>query len=258
VAESPWVDGLEVSYDYEAVQMLVRYLPAQDAPGPDELQTEFGSGLPLAVRFVPDESLKGFTLEAVVQGGRDLNLVDGGAECTAGFTAFRNGSRGVLTADHCNDAIIYVNSPNVLSRNPATAANGAVDIVFHRTKSEEGHSTNAQFRATSRDGAGDRTVQANANSPINTVACHWGRGTGESDSCATVDQVNTCVSLGSIFGCGADRTNDDVSTRMDSGGPWFLGSTARGTHMGSVIGQHSYFTRQSRVADHLNATILTN
>jgi hypothetical protein len=199
--------------------------------------------------------------ETVVQGGRDAYYDFGGMGwiqyCTLGFTAALNGDRGILTAKHCPSNLRYNNLSGVISTNPTNAtdaANGEVDLQWHRTLTGNGHSTNKQFRAISTDPIYDRTVTDVANGGIGTVVCHWGFATGY--DCSEIADVDTCTELSSIVYCGIDVTNTDVSTGGDSGGPWFYGTTARGSHSGGAEAVASYFTRIGRVANNLGATVL--
>jgi streptogrisin C len=255
-------------YDHERHVLRLQYAPV----GGTQLSTlgsvfqkaltagTIGGQLPIDV--VPElDGDRVAKTEATVQGGRDLNLASNGdAECTAGFTVVRYGNRGVLTARHCPDALKYGTTSGIISTNPGVSPNDAIDFQFHRTLTENGHSTNAQFRATSRDASGDRTVLDVANAPMGSVVCHWGRTS--TYSCSTVADTDTCKTFYIGSGvwhqyCGLDVTEDDVSAPGDSGGPWFFGSTARGGHTGGD-GVESYFTRIGRVAVHLDATVLQN
>ena len=139
---------------------------------------------------------------------------------------------------------------------PPQTANETIDFQFHRTLTENGHSTNKQFRATSRQESGDRAVSAVANAPIDSVVCHWGRTTGY--SCSTVADTDTCQTLSGQQFCGLDISDNDISEGGDSGGPWFFGNTARGGHTGAFSGVESYFTRIGRVQNALDATVLQN
>jgi streptogrisin C len=250
-------------YDHERRVLRLQYAPVAGTQ-PNTLGSvlqkaltagTIGGQLPIDVVLEVDVDRAGVT-EATVQGGRDLDLTSGAPHCTAGFTALRNGNRGVLTARHCNDALIYGNTAGVISTNPAQTANDAIDFQFHRTLTENGHSTNKQFRATSRQTSGDRTVTGVANAPIDSVVCHWGRTSGY--RCSTVADTDTCQTLSGQQFCGLDVTDDDVSEGGDSGGPWFFGNTARGGHTGAFSGVESYFTRISRVQSALDATVLQN
>jgi streptogrisin C len=253
-------------YDHERRVLRLQYAPV----GGTQLST-LGSvfqkaltagtvGGQLPVDVVPElDGDRVAVTEATVQGGRDLNLASNGdAACTAGFTALRYGNRGVLTARHCPDALKYGSTSGIISTNPGVSPNDAIDFQFHRTLTENGHSTNMQFRATSREASGDRTVLEVANAPMGSVVCHWGRTT--TYDCSTVADTDTCRTLyiGTVGHqyCGLDVTADDVSAPGDSGGPWFFGSTARGGHSGALDFVESYFTRIGRVQVHLDATVL--
>lgn len=250
-------------YDHERRVIRVRYAPVDGTP-PTTLSSVLHEALTmgtiagqLPIEVVPelDVDLIAVT-EITVQGGRDLNLVGGAAHCTAGFTARRNGNRGVLTARHCNNALVYGNTPSAISRNPAQTGNPSFDLQFHRTLTGNGHTTNKQFRATSRQASGDRTVTAVANAPMDSVVCHWGRTTGR--SCSTVAATNVCRAFSDgVTRCGLDVTEDNVSAGGDSGGPWYFGNIARGIHTGGGGGE-SLFTRIGRVNRHLDATVLQN
>ncbi|MDW5327882.1 hypothetical protein [Plantactinospora sp. KLBMP9567] len=94
-------------------------------------------------------------------------------------------------------------------------------------------------------------MTAVGNAPMGSVVCHWGRNSGY--RCSNV--ADACRTLSGHRYCGLDVTREDVSTGGDSGGPWFLGNTARGGHSGASEGVASYFTRISRVRARLDATV---
>ncbi|UYM05633.1 S1 family peptidase [Solicola gregarius] len=223
------VDG---ATDDEVAQVL-------DAGLADAAQGRPYQRLPVGVVLDRDDSREPSVTEATVQGGR--NLFRGGSRsCTAGFTARRHGNRGALTARHCPNRLEYRNRRGIISRNPAQTSYNAVDLQFHRTLRR--HSTNRQFRHSRND---DRTVRRVANAPDGSAICHWGGTTGR--SCTYVVNQDTCEVLSGHRYCGLDVTRDDVSAGGDSGGPWFLGTTARGTHSGGNAGNASFFTRVGRL-----------
>ncbi|WP_158853340.1 S1 family peptidase [Saccharothrix deserti] len=262
-ARSDVIRSAGTSYDHERRVLRLQYASV----GVTQLSTlapafqaaltagTIGGQLPIDVVLERNEAQVGVT-EATVEGGRGLTLANGSAHCTAGFTARRSGNAGVLTARHCNNALEYSNNPGIISTNPSQTANDAIDFQFHRTLTGNGHSTNKQFRATSRSTRDDRTVLAVANAPMNSVVCHWGQTSGY--SCSEVADTDTCHTLSGHRYCGLDVTDDDVSSGGDSGGPWFLGATARGGHSGASDGLASYFTRIGRVRNDLDATVLQN
>ncbi|CAM3338417.1 S1 family peptidase [Kibdelosporangium persicum] len=209
-----------------------------------------GGQLPVDVVIERDDADVVVT-EAVVKGGRSLTA-NGEHRCTSGFTARRAGNTGVLTAEHCTNALRYLNTSGVISTNPRRPANDAIDFQFHRTLTGNGHSTSKQFRA----GSEDRTVTGVANAPLDSTVCHWGQSTGY--SCSRVSMIDNCHMVSGHRYCGLDFTYDDISAGGDSGGPWFLGNTARGGHTGARDGQFSVFTRIGRVNRHLDARVLQN
>lgn len=193
-------------------------------------------------------------LMTTVQGGRPLT-VGPQLECTAGFTAVRNGNAGVLTAKHCANDVNYNFEPNVLTfgAGASDAPNGMIDLQFNRTLAP--HSTNSQFRATGRTSADDRTVTQVANPTVGGIVCKWGEVTGY--NCTTVQGVDFCV----VFDydiharCGLASTVSPIIAPGDSGGPWFFASTARGTTTGGN-NSTSYFTQIGRAKTYLDASVL--
>ena len=257
-------------YDHERRVLRLQYALAEgtqrntlDSVFQDALNAgTIGGQLPIEVVPELDVDLAGVT-EATVQGGRDLYLASNGdPECTAGFTVRRYGNAGVLTARHCANALKYGPTSGIISTSPGQTPNDAIDLQFHRTLTENGHSTNRQFRATGRSESGDRTVAAVANAPNGSAVCHWGRVS--TYRCSNITAINECRTYtDGMTRCGLDITEADVSDCGDSGGPWFLGNTARGIHQGANgqcggVGTHSILTRISRVQRHLDATVLQN
>lgn len=207
----------------------------------------FGGELPVPV--VLEEMPTDLRTEIIVQGGRPLDLASGLPACTAGFTASRNGNRGVLTARHCANNLRYNGVAGIISTTPGVPDRDNVDAQFHRTLTENGHTTNRQFRAQGTSGDLDRTVLDASNAPEGSRVCHWGRTT--TYACADVEDPQACSTTteGDRF-CGLVITDEDVSAGGDSGGPWFLGNTARGIHHGATSGA-SYFTRVSAIRSSL-------
>ncbi|MFB6724393.1 S1 family peptidase [Kribbella sp. NPDC056345] len=259
-ARSDVIRSARTRYDHEQGVLRLQYAPvggAQLSALDSVFRTALTAGtiegqLPIDV-VLERKDAPARVPEAVVEGGRALTWSNR-AHCTAGFTAVRAGAKGVLTARHCNNVLEYRNVAGIISTNPTQTASTTIDLQFHRTNS--GHSTNRQFRATGRTADGDRTVLEVANAPINSTVCHWGETT--TWSCSSVADTDICDGSGSDRACGLDVTDDDVSAGGDSGGPWFFGATARGIHNGAADGAASYFTRISRVHQHLNATVLQN
>lgn len=199
-------------------------------------------------------SSAGINFQASVQGGRSFSFPygSGTGECTTGFTAVRNGNQGVVTARHCesdNGNIFYRGESGVLT--DGAAASGA-DIRFLRTLA--GNTTSSMFHAGDSD---DRVLQDFANAAKGTTIFGYGRTTGY--RAGVVTKVNQCLS----GVCGLDYVDTSDSTNSqsgDSGGPWFVAYSARGTHTGvlTTSSSTSLVTRIGRVANDLDATVKTS
>ena len=191
---------------------------------------------------------------STVQGGRPLCL-GGSPDCTAGFTAVRNGNRGVLTAKHCPNTLTYMGEANVITfgAGASSAPNGMIDLQFYRTLSP--HSTNAQFRATGMSSGDDRAVTQVGNPTVGSPVCKWGHTSGY--GCSSVAEVDVCVtySTDGKARCGLARSASAIIQPGDSGGPWFYSSTARGI-TAATNASYSYFTQIGRASTYLDATVL--
>lgn len=218
----------------------------------DSLARKYAPGL-REVQVVHDDS-DPIELMTTVQGGRPLTIGHN-LECTAGFTAVRNGNRGVLTAKHCANDVSYNFEPGVLTfgAGASDAPKGMIDLQFNRTLSP--HSTNGQFRATGRSSADDRTVTQVANPTVGGPVCKWGEMSGL--NCSTVAGVDFCVLFDNDIHprCGLASTTSAITTSGDSGGPWFFTSTARGTTTGGNSWT-SYLTQIGRAKTYLDATVI--
>lgn len=250
IAAGPAADGmtLQVAFDPD-IHKPDRVMTAMRDPSVTDHTT--ASNIP--VSLVEEPGLAETTLEVNARGGRTLRrATDGRLMCTSGFAVRRNnGNRGIITARHCPNNLTYGWNQGVITfgSNANRINRGLIDIQFHRINS--GHRVSPFFLGSSpRD---DRVVRAVANGPVGTVACHYGAATRY--SCDRIRLVNRCVSLSGTTYCGLDRTSSHVSAGGDSGGPWFLGNTARGTHTGGGSAG-SIFTRIGRVANNMNARVL--
>lgn len=62
--------------------------------------------------------------------------------------------------------------------------------------------------------------------------CHWGSNTGY--SCGTIWQNDLCMEVDGELGCPYIVVNNAKHGVGDSGGPWYYGSVAYGTHVGGA------------------------
>jgi hypothetical protein len=154
------------------------------------------------------------------------------SSCTGAFTASYAGSTGVLTAAHCPDSELYDSS---YSTSTVTYGWGAYrDVQFNVIY---GNTVVPQFY----DGSIVRDVTDRYSRDTQWVGmylCHYGAATGY--GCGTLYSKTfqptytnacngvPCASTWMVATGSSLRTGDG-----DSGGPWFVASTALGVHKGS-------------------------
>lgn len=247
-------DSIVVRYQRDGVSRASGSTVSFDDALQSAASTQDDGQLPVPVEFTETDNV--FRTEETVQGGRGLWVGTTSGVCTAGFTARRpTGNRGVLTAAHCVDNLLYRGLTGVITfgRAARNSSQGRIDIQFHRTNS--GHSTNAQFRATGTTAADDRVANGASNPPVGSVVCHWGNTTRY--DCAEVAATGLCLTYSDgAARCALTRTDESITDHGDSGGPWFLGNTARGIHAGTTSAG-SAFTQIGAATNYLDATVLT-
>ncbi len=151
-------------------------------------------------------------------------------ECTSGFAVRTSqGQLGISTAAHCDDALLDRDSTTPLvfegevfggSRDVQLHTVGCQDTILNRI--DDGPGTRAIH------GSVRRSAQANG-----TFVCKHGRTTGR--TCGTIDSRSVCPSYipscSSTFIC-VQSSGGEISDGGDSGGPWFVGDRAYGSHSG--------------------------
>lgn len=234
--------GLTVTYtdgpntDIQAASLSATEAARRAAPGLPEVPVTRSDDNPLR-------------LQVRVKGGRGL-FKNNTAVCTAAFTARRNGARGLLSAKHCPRSVRYLNRRGVIRAGAGArpTGSGGIDIRFYRTRSP--NRTVARFRATGRD----RWVRSVGNPTVGQTVCKWGHYSRY--GCSVVTATNMCASFtDGKTRCGLAQTNTSITTNGDSGGPWFIGRTARGITTGADANS-SVFTQISRVRTNLNARVM--
>ncbi|KRA39101.1 MULTISPECIES: hypothetical protein [unclassified Nocardioides] len=220
------------------------------ATGNQDLQVE--------VQLVDAESRN--LLANTVIGGRDL-WSGGLVQCTGGFTAVRNGVRGMVTARHCPDTMTYRNVAGIIQYVDHADPSGTdvVDLQFHRTLS--GHTTDNRFQ-WSETTTDLRSVLSWANPVDNQFVCANGILSGF--DCTNVDDPDTCFSAdwpgptGIVQICRIATTTTNIIDHTDSGGPWFSANTAIGITSGfNSSADTSFFTRIRALPVYLHADVLT-
>lgn len=179
---------------------------------------------------------------------------DGSRECTSGFTAVRNGITGVTTAGHCaglnqyeqpSDGLVY-SAPFVMQHTTTWG-----DFEFHTTS----HPEYARFHADLGDFRSVHLMFLSEGISEGDAICGFGRKTLDKQ-CRTVwATFFTCGQYGHLL-----LTLDSIMASGDSGGPFFLGTTAYGDFYGwCFVGNssHSVVSLADYFDEALDADILT-
>ena len=154
--------------------------------------------------------------EAFLHGG--LNLTD----CTSGYHV-RNGSgtAGISTAGHCPSAQTFSGTALTYLGESYT---GSYDIQWHN------HS-GSTYSNVIQVGSGLRQITATRARSAQTAGewvCKQGMTTG--NTCGTLSTTSSCFAGACTF-IYVSGGSVNLSEGGDSGGPWFVGNTAYGSHV---------------------------
>lgn len=141
--------------------------------------------------------------------------------CTSGFTVRNSaGTRGISTAGHCGNSQSLSGYALTLR---GERYSGSYDIQWHNAS---GHTFPNTIKVSTSTraitGQRNRTSQA-----VGSQVCKQGRTTGY--TCGTIATVSYCAS-GACTWVRVNGNGSNLSEGGDSGGPWFSGSTAYGSH----------------------------
>jgi hypothetical protein len=216
--------------------------------------------LPVRIMIQPGGSMSQNRLEkTTVHGG--YPLISATDYCTTGFTATRSGHDGVITADHCEDKMAYNGDDTVLAFEKASNSfynfdkrlYYYYDIQFLKTKGS--NDADARFRSK----AGTLTTVKSVSDPVKGATIYrYGAKSGQKKY--KVYQVDTCHYFRKPKKTYCKIAVADTASSLggDSGGPWFSGTTAKGTHTGTLEisgAMRNVFTHISAVSGAVGATI---
>lgn len=148
--------------------------------------------------------------------------------CTAAFPAKYGSNSGLLTAEHCPDALT-VGAGNNLYNASVFMPRTKGDTQWHRSKIAV--SGNFQY-----DWGKYRPVWAHPTLKVGTKVCRFGKTTGTGTGCTTVKYVQACIKCDreSFSRCELAMTETHTGSKGgDSGGPWYYGNNGYGVHSGS-------------------------
>jgi len=190
------------------------------------------------------------TDEAYIYAGLTIN-------CTTGFSVKHyNGTKGILTAAHCNNVQSY-NGTTLPSQ--GAVEGGSYDFPWHTAPGftvinwafdGQPGGTTPYYRIITATEHRDNQV-------LNSFVCKYGMASAY--TCGfIIDKNYKPTTSGSWLATfiRIHRDGVDLSSAGDSGAPWFLGNTAYGVHE-SGIGDDSVYMAVNYVS-YLGLTILTN
>jgi hypothetical protein len=151
--------------------------------------------------------------------------------CTTGFTVrTSSGTRGVSTSGHCGNS-------QSLSGYALTFRgeeySGSYDIQWHNAS---GHT----FTNTIKVGSGTRSItgtRSRGSQTVGSQVCKQGKTTGY--TCGTISTTSYCAS-GACTWVRVAGNGVNLSEGGDSGGPWFSGNTAYGSHTYGIGNDSAY------------------
>lgn len=190
--------------------------------------------------------------EVDVYGG--LEITGGGALSTTGFTVRRSdGKTGVTAAGHAPNTgtVRTPTGPVATTFEAERAPSGPYDIQWH---SVAGNTfTNVVRDSTSGTTRPITGVRLRASQAVGSSVCKYGRTTGY--TCGTIASTTLCNN-GSCTYVRVAGGSVNLSEGGDSGGPWFSGNTAYGTHCVG-IGNDSGYMPVDYIEQGLGVSVVT-
>jgi streptogrisin C len=151
--------------------------------------------------------------------------------CTSGFTVRNSaGTRGVSTAGHCGNSQTLGGYALTFR---GEAYSGSYDVQWHNAS---GHT----YPNTIKVSSGTRSItgtRSRGSQTVGSQVCKQGRTTGY--TCGTISTTSYCAS-GACTWVRVAGNGVNLSEGGDSGGPWFSGNTAYGSHTYGIGNDSAY------------------
>jgi hypothetical protein len=189
--------------------------------------------------------------------------------CTSGFTIVRNNpplgqaARAVTTAGHCPNTLTVIRDG--VGHFPLAYNNDEMKAGSHDEQSHRRYNSDI-YPNRIVDGAGGDDVRditatrARASQNVGDFVCHYGRVTDYGCGVIASKTLTPCGTGGNPSSTAIHVHSDsgiDLSQGGDSGGPWFIGSTALGT-MSCQWGNDAIYVAINYVETGLDAVVATN
>jgi hypothetical protein len=210
--------------------------------------------LPDKVRVIPVEALAEPT--ANIYGGLSLS------DCTSGFSVIKGQliftTKGITTAAHCLDSQSY-NGDSLIFQ--SEIGGGSYDIQWHFAP---GYTVTNEIQWWSDGSTRDITAtKSRSDQVIGGYVCKYGKTSYY--TCGYISDKNFDPNYDWSFGdtdptfIRVTSTETDLSEPGDSGGPWFLVSTAYGTMSGQIEpGNDAIYMAVNYVESGLGVSVMTS
>ncbi|MEO3924228.1 hypothetical protein ABGB07_10260 [Micromonosporaceae bacterium B7E4] len=163
-------------------------------------------------------------------GGLATTRPGAGLLCTTGFSVSPGGFVGVTTAAHCNNSEAVHNG----ARHPLNLFDEHLadfgDVEWSTTSGVPVTDDFVGGSAEIRDVTG---VRALADMMIGDQACVFGQSTGLR-RCSLIADLDVSITDRRGTSHRQVAVRDNIAQSGDSGGPWFVGTVAYGTHVGNA------------------------
>lgn len=186
--------------------------------------------------------------------GGDRVFVSGGDACTSGFTVYRGTEKGVTSAGHCSFINRYRQENGfefgLQWRNAHEGTWGDFEWYTSPTST-----VFPRFYSNTGIGRDQKAVAGAATIVARNQYCMFGRNSGY--HCDEVRLTSVSVTSEGKTYSKLVATNREQGMPGDSGGPWFIGTTAVGTFSGAATFQgirSDFFAK----ADYLDEAISVN
>jgi hypothetical protein len=163
--------------------------------------------------------------EVAMYGGLALST------CTSGFTVRNSaGTRGVSTSGHCGSSQTLL---GVALTFLGESYSGSYDIQWHNAAGHTYPNT-IKVSSSTRSITGTRS---RGSQTVGSQVCKQGKTTGY--TCGTISTTSYCAS-GACTWVRVAGNGTNLSEGGDSGGPWFSGNTAYGSHTYGIGDDSAY------------------